>query len=343
MEESIINYEESQVAATLSAIAYLRGSTQSETFTKMAKALQQANLPTKQQWSLVWGPVTNESDLMFIAQGPLTGFGRKYAVVIRGTIWTLESIMQDLELSPIDLPWSDPNAPEGVKISTGIGHAFNRLRSMTQNYPRGVMSALDFLRNLKGQNEIIVTGHSLGGCLASVVPLWLKTEFASKGTAIRPYTFAGQCAGNQSFANYFAFTFPQTTRYYNVLDIVPKLWNTASLVSIRNLYPGSGPKCDDFWDALIDVAIYEAGNNYFQPNNGYELKGKVYDEKGDFEFTKEAMSQHSHIYYMYLTGIPLNVIQGTPFNPGLGSGWWPPEIAPVYKEEYSDMEQHLSD
>lgn len=321
-----------QIAATLSAIAYLRGATQSATFSLMARALQQQDLPTNQEWGLVWGPVTHESDLIYIARGPATTYGRKYAVVIRGTVWTVKSVLQNLELELVDLPWKDPDAPAAAKISKGICEAFNRIRAMEQQFPNETLSALDFLKKQGNQNEIMVTGHSLGGCLASVIPLWLRTELQTSGAVIKPYTFAGQSAGNQNFADYFQTVFKENIRFFNKLDIVPRLWNYDTLDSIKSLYPTPGPKCDDFWKVIIDAAMTEAGHNYFQPDNGTEFNGKVYDEKGWFEFTSEVEAQHNHIYYMYLAGISLQAIQGTPFQPGLGAGWWPPGVKPVYEE-----------
>ena len=145
--------KDSQIAATLSSIAYLRGNTQSETFSLMAKALQQKDLPTNQQWGLVWGPVTYESDLMYIAQGPKTSTGRRYALVIRGTIGTVKSVLQDLKLELVDLPWDAPDAPAGTKISKGISEAFNRLRAMVQQFPNESLSALDFLKKQGNHNE----------------------------------------------------------------------------------------------------------------------------------------------------------------------------------------------
>ncbi|MEM7194537.1 MAG: hypothetical protein AAF402_06275 [Pseudomonadota bacterium] len=320
---------DAQIAITLAAIAYLRGNTQAETFSKMAKALQQKDLPTHQQWGLVWGPVTYESNLMYIVQGPKTQYGRKFAVAIRGTVWTPTSIFEDIELDLESLPWTDPSAPAGTRIAKGIRHGFERLAAMQQPTGGGrVETALEFLKRQPGRNEIIVTGHSQGGCLASLVPLWLKTELASTGAIVKPFTFAGETAGNQDFANYFASTFSNPIRFYNQLDIVPRGWNYDTLKSIKLLYPGNGPKCDWFYDGLIDVAMDAAGHNYFQPNNGAALDGRVYDENGWFPFVDEITAQHSHIYYMYLMGIPLSVIQGTPFHPGLGAGWWPPGVKP---------------
>ncbi len=315
-----------QIAATLSAIAYLTGATQPETSAKMAKALLQKDLPTNQEWELVWGPVTYESDLMYVVQGPKIQYGRKYAVVIRGTIRKLISILQDLELDLVDLPWDAPDAPAGSKISQGICEAFNRLSEMTQKFSNETLSALEFLKKQGTRNEIMVTGHSLGGCLASVVPLWLRTELKANGAIIKPFTFAGQTAGNQAFAKYFQTTFKENIRYFNKLDVVPKWWNYETLESIKSLYPSPGPKCDWFWKGIIDLAEKKVEHNYFQPSNGSELNGKAF---GLPEFTKEVEAQHNHIYYMYLVGIHLTVIQGS----GLGAGWWPPDVKPVYEEE----------
>src|SRR5690606_5463799 len=58
-----------RVAITLSTIAYLSvGASHEERFKAMAKALQISELPTRQQWGLVWGPHEFHQSLVFIAQ-----------------------------------------------------------------------------------------------------------------------------------------------------------------------------------------------------------------------------------------------------------------------------------
>src|SRR6476620_10763686 len=48
----------------------------------------------------------------------------------------------------------------------------------------------------------IVTGHSLGGCLATVVAPWMRALLPDKIT-IQPITFAAPTAGDEEFAAYY--------------------------------------------------------------------------------------------------------------------------------------------
>lgn len=315
-----ISTEDVQIGITLASIAYLgTDSDPSGEFEAMAKALQQKDLPTKTQWGIIWGPVPYESNLMYIVQGPKTEYGRKYAVAIRGTIKTVKSILEDVELDLVDLPWSSPSAPAGTQISSGIRTAFDRLLAMCDSRGR---SALDVLGNLKPRDEILVCGHSLGGCLTTVMSLYLKDTLSVQ--TIKSVPFAGQTAGTIQFADWYSSQFTGMARWANRQDIVPRLWNHSTLEQIKSLYPG-GPYCDPLFAGLIDIGTDAAKKNYFQPGPGTLLPGNLYREWDLDAFENEVEAQHDHLYYMYLTGIPLSVIQGTPFDPSLGSGWWPPQ------------------
>lgn len=325
MVEALSN-DDVQIGITLASIAYLgTDSDPTGEFKAMAKALQQKTLPTKQQWGLVWGPANLDSNLMFIVQGPQTATGRKYALAIRGTIMTAESILEDLDLDLVNIPWTPNSAPSGAQISTGIATAFGRLLDMEDG---GGRKAIDFLNGLGAGNELMVCGHSLGGCLTTVMSLYLKDTL--KGWTIRSAPFAGQTAGTQAFASWYQSTFGSPSRWFNQLDIVPRLWNNASLQSISFLYPCDFG-CELAVITLVSAAMAAAGDSFFQPGAGTGLPGQLYQTSDHTleQWKDEAESQHHHAYYMYLTGIPLSVIQGTPFDPGLGAGWWPPGKHPV--------------
>lgn len=316
-----LNTDTVQIGITLASIAYLgKDSDPKGEFEAMAKALQQKDLPTQTQWGLVWGPGNLESNLMYIVQGPATTYGRKYALVIRGTIFSFTSILEDLELDLVDLGWTNSTAPKGTKISKGVNKAFGRLLEIKDG---GGRKAMDFLNALSGRNEILVCGHSLGGCLTTVMSLYLQDNLS--GWLIRSAPFAGQTAGNQTFAKWYETQLGAPSRWFNSLDIVPRLWNYTTLDGIKKLFP-DGPPCDPAFKLLVDAALHAAGKNYFQPGSGTSLPGAIYKESGSAydQFKAEVEAQHDHIYYMYLTGIKLSVIQGTPICPGLGSGWWPP-------------------
>ena len=203
-------------------------------------------------------------------------------------------------------------------IAQGIAEAFERLTAMRAS---DGTAALDFLKGVPPDSRIVVTGHSLGGCLASLVPIWLRTELEA---TVTPCTFAGQSAGNAQFAKYFETLFGTRVRYFNTLDVVPRAWNHDDLDSIKQLFPKPGPQCDLLEKGLVDLAMVSAGRHYQQPTSNAFLPGAAYDESGLFEFAEEIEQQHHTANYMYLTGIPVSVIRGTPEHPGLAPDWTPP-------------------
>jgi hypothetical protein len=299
-----------KVASTLSAVAYASGDSDAERLREMNKALAHPGLPTKGQWSIAWGPVTAESDSMYIAAGP----GREYVVAIRGTVLDLKNLLQDVEVRPVPLPFHDPRAPADATISEGTAKTLERLQALRS---ADGQHALDFLKGLPSDSRVVVTGHSLGGCLASLVPIWLRTEL--DGPEVTPCTFAGTSAGNAAFASYFEDLFGTRVRFFNDHDIVPRAWNREDLETIKEMYPKPGPSCDVVFRLLVANAIREAKSNYRQPQSEGRLEGALYDESGLFKFEEEAAQQHSCYHYMYLTGVPAQVIREA-----VAPDWRPP-------------------
>lgn len=305
-------------AITLSAISYLKPDASAvERFKAMAKALQQKDLPTKQQWGLVWGPRERDQNLAFIAQGPTSSkpfSRRRYAVVVRGTIESVYNIFDDLDVLGQEwLPFPAPDFP-GARISWGSADGWRNLRDLHQFQRGEPVGILDFLRSTDIGSEIIVTGHSLGGNLASVVAAWLHSELnhPKPTRPIRPLTFAAPSAGNAAFADSFDALFPGITRVRNDLDLVPRFWAEADLQSIRKLFPGLGaPKCDllNGCVGLVDAAEYAVGDAYRQPSHLETLDSWLYDESGLLSFWDEAGAQHSSLLYMWLLGVPVVAIQ----------------------------------
>lgn len=303
-----------RVAITLSTIAYLGvDASHGERFKMMAKALQNKALPTKQQWGLVWGPHEKDQFLMYIAQGPRTQFGRNYALVIRGTVESAWNIFVDLDTPGVSsIPWPAPEMPGG-KLAWGVVDTWKKLKDLHQGPNK--QTVVDFLRGVDAGSAVMVTGHSLGGQMASALASWLRAELniPKKQVGVTPITFAGPTAGNKEFASPYEKVFPTGKRYYNDFDIVPKLWNHDDLASIRDLYPGSGaPKCDfeNGCREAVDLAQAWAGRVYEQTGGGAKLTSKLYGESGKwFPFEDEVLAQHSSLLYMWLMGIPTSAIQ----------------------------------
>jgi hypothetical protein len=122
---------------------------------------------------------------------------------------------------------------------------------------RGV-TLLAFLKGVVEQADdepvdVVVTGHSKGGGLASTLALWLAdiqggdaaAEFRwdeRRNATVRCFSFAGPTAGNQAFAEHSNDVIGTNChRIVNPLDVVPRAWETAGLAAIPTLYDKARP------------------------------------------------------------------------------------------------------
>ena len=155
-----------------------------------------------------------------------------------------------------------------------------------QGFSSGGVSLLDFVANFlqapENQNPLLVcTGHSLGGCVTSVLAPWLQSSLALVGVSnpIVPATFAAPTAGNAAFADYYTSTFSYCPRYYNTLDIAPLAWG--NLNAISTLYDGCNIPIPDAACLLLVAwadAMWVEGASYSQQqSNNAPLPGTCLD------------------------------------------------------------------
>ncbi len=215
-------------------------------------ALAASAYPT---WSVAWGPKLNadRSNMMYIAASPSAG---QYAVAVRGTDWSflLDWLEDFAVLRLVPYPYLS-GADTRVAAGTHIG-----LQQLIQ------MDPASFLKELPDGATIFVTGHSLGGCLASAIAPYLAQALGGPG-ALRVYTFAAPSAGNAAFASAYNALFgptggsPSAFRFFNTLDAVPNGW--ASLLTIETYYQPF-PDCPQDIKDLITFAQGRVGNEYVQ-------------------------------------------------------------------------------
>ena len=313
-----------QIAITLACIGYLaEGGSPAEKYAAMGKGLRQPDLPTAGRWRIVWGPAEADSSLWYMAVGP-DGQGQPaLAVVIRGTQMKLPaSLKLDRELELVPLPFEAPTAPPDARISKGFAQELRNLLVAVD--PQSGLTGEQFLRKLTGApgapRQAMVIGHSLGGATAPILSMWLKQQFPA--LAVRPFPFGGQSPGNQAFAHWYeAAIAPWPSRYTNRLDATWMMF--AEFQQMKTLWPG-GPSCPPWLTLLIDaVEIDMAARKirYASTQRPRIFEGALYDLSGLGAWEKEASAQHEHLYYMFLAGIPLQVIRN-----GLGPQWSPPPI-----------------
>lgn len=308
-------YGTAQVMMTLAAFAYQPAGQINGYLQNNLPAPNPAVTPpvyaTEGHWALVWGPALNpsSSNQMYVVNNPQTG---EYAVAIRGTAptWSIGGLVQlyeDLDVNTT-VAWVYPPSSTNPQIAHGTNVGLNDLLGMSSANGGASQTLIEYLSANASAATVYVTGHSLGGCLASVLAQYLVYELP-KATVV-PYTFAAPTAGNQAFADLFN-DLSQSYRYYNSLDAVPRAWG--NLAEIKSLY-GSAVPCPLTYKGIIDLVNDDMKHNlgsdtfYVQPGAGTELPGTIFpvnEDKGKAtNFDDEIGDQHDHNYYLSLLNAP---------------------------------------
>jgi len=213
-------------------------------------------------WQVVWGPgvyttpgALYQDNLVFVAQNQSDQ--TQFVIAIRGTnfVADLDWLMDDFDVRQ-QMPWppgstvSNPaNAMMSESTSIGLQIVFAMSGVTFKNgNPGPAMSLLGFLlTQTSSAIQVCVTGHSLGGCLASTLALYLKDNVArwdkSAKSNVSCITFAAPTAGNAAFATYSDSRFnggPYPTNWDQSLgttcdavrcsfDVAPMAWIASNL------------------------------------------------------------------------------------------------------------------
>ena len=205
-------------------------------------------------FDIVWGPAFHED--AFHQPDAMTYIARngnrpdQFYVAIRGTAprtlteWIFQDFwvgaMVDWEKVPYDglLP-PDPPGPGQPAISFGTNNAMHILI----NHLKDSVDILTFLQDQARQSRkpltICITGHSLGGVLASTFALYLLEHWPSDipKAKISAFGYAAPTAGNQSFAAYSNRMIGKRCKIYaNPLDVVSRVWEIHALPELPTLY-----------------------------------------------------------------------------------------------------------
>lgn len=193
----------------------------------------------------------------------------------------------------------------GARIANGTMDGMKSVLTITSPTFAGTkIDLVGFLLTVPAGSQANVCGHSLGGCLTSVLAPVLQNDPSLAGLAltIKSWTFAAPTAGDAVFANaYDALFGADAYRYYNTLDIVPRTWS--DLPGIRTLYPSPGVPCGVIESNIVRAAedyLFAAsrGVPFVQPSAGaVALAGQPC---GTTDFFAQLQSQHHSRTYLDL-------------------------------------------
>lgn len=280
--------------------------------------LADTRLTTLGVWQLRWLALSpDNANMAYLAQN--TSGANQFAVVVRGTNANAVDMMEDLDVGTV-VPFNigSTTAPP-TSVSKGAMAAFTQLMRMSNTLgptigtlEQAVASALVGSGAPPGAT-VFVIGHSLGGCLATMLAVYLRSR--PGGTTAPKFgvlTFAAPTAGLADFAKQFNdVDWAVNDGYVNAYDMVPLAWE--SLSTAASWYPPPGPKANfEVTEGLIPTLEGLTGPNaYVQPSNVVQLNPgnyKPYDPAainpsvGDF--LAQVAAQHANSTYLDLLKAP---------------------------------------
>ena len=202
-----------------------------------------ANYPAGWQACSSWGSsVEKDGIYAIVAQNKST---EQLAIAIQGTQNALD-FLKDFHV----IPQVQFEPISGAAIASGSNHGLNALLAMTNNSGETLQS---FLESLNSGTYLLVTGHSLGGNLASVLTPWIAANISAFGGGgsisslpanLNAITFAAPTAGNAAFASFLNNNSANYQAYFNTNDVIPYAWATSgewNVSNVDNLFPSPGP------------------------------------------------------------------------------------------------------
>ena len=207
--------------------------------------------PLTPGWQIVWKPVSSGSCYAIVLQATeptnLRGNSRllpMYAIAIQGTQNAPDAAF-DMDVIP-QLAF-DPI--HDAKIGKGSNDALNCILNLVGTTNRKTQSLAKFIQSLGADDNLFVTGHSLGGNITSVLVPWIAFNVPAFGGSMLPLkylppnlcamTFAAPTAGNLEFATFLNNNPISYQAFFNSNDVVPNAWaitGDLNLIRINNLY-----------------------------------------------------------------------------------------------------------
>jgi hypothetical protein len=274
--------------------------------------LADPGLATGGTWQPLWfGLTPDNGNFAYIAWNSASP--GDFALAVRGTVFSDPiDLMEDFAVGET-VPFDTGGSPGQVQVSKGAMDAFRLLtgqRGLDRiGEPTGVtlLRALDDYTGPKSGARVFVTGHSLGGCVATMLAPYLQQQTWQQTPGFGLVTFAAPTAGLRDFAGYVeSLAWSLQERHVNDYDLVPLAW--ADILKAEGWYPPPGPPASPGMQAaLLLISQAPKGNVYVQPgaptgwNGGYGL----HDPNALQDYLGQVAFQHANPTYLALLGAPL--------------------------------------
>ncbi|MFB7664237.1 IPT/TIG domain-containing protein [Kitasatospora sp. NPDC056138] len=311
-----------QVAMTLAAIAAAAatprpsGETLAEqsnrVFLGINEQLGDPSLATGKNWSQLWCALSaDNANMAYLAQS--RDGSNQFAVVIRGTVANVTDLLEDLGVGTV-VPFTAVGSPPApVYVSKGAMEAFSQVVTMSSGGVTLVQALTSVLSKAQPNPTVYVIGHSLGGCIATMVAPYLQAQGLPRTPQFGLYTFAAPTAGGPDFVSYVdnSLNWVVNERYHNFYDLVPQAWT--SLDNAKKWYPDPpGPVAnDDVIGVISTIATLPGPNVYAQPgddmplNTDYHKHDPVMVKKSLQDFMGQVAYQHANSTYLSLLDAPV--------------------------------------
>lgn len=264
---------EAGVNMTLASLCYTaeNNPNHSEIKDSLILQLSDTNYATGGNWDLVWGPgISSDGGNMLYVVRDSTSDTTYYTIAIRGTDWIFPSnIKEDMEVWKLDqYPYT---ADAADSVAAGSLNGLNALLSITDNGK----TLSSFLNEIQGSRlKMYITGHSLGGALATMLSSWFVESGYTIKFALETYTFAAPTVGNAVFVENYETKMTAANapfhRVVNSKDFVPYGW-----AGINNIIPDEIPTFVPIPIGIVIVAVSlyldSLGIKYKHVNNKVDL------------------------------------------------------------------------
>lgn len=304
-------------------------------------AAQLQKSPVLGGWQLLWLAISpDNANLVYVAWNP--DGSNQVAVVVRGTVDNPADTLEDLDVGTL-VTFTPAGSVEQLPVSAGAMAAFTQVTTargaeglpvtasaagqgpipLTVSLTEELAAVLQHLPS-SPQPTVCVIGHSLGGCVATMLAPYLQAwSWPANPPRLALVTYAAPTAGLQSFADYVdGLPWTQYERHVNAYDLIPLAWS--GLRTALDWYPSPGPAATDEVKALLlTIDGLRKGNAYVQPsannpvtvNANYGTYDHALTNQTTADFLGQIAYQHANATYLALLDAP--AVPGGPVVTGL--------------------------